>query len=279
MSKTSIAWASHSWNPYSWNCERISPGCKNCYMMALAERRGHDPNGPITTRWDAAERELKAMKSGAVIFVNSMSDTYHNKAKGADIHRIHNMALSHPENTFLLLTKRPERAYHMRETLAWPGNLWLGVSVENGDYLWRIDYALATPAAGVFVSAEPLLGDIGVRLLNYLHGMNYHNRPSNTPYEVWKAGQFRAVGWVIVGGESGRNRRALDRDWVRSIMHSCAQHEIPFMFKQGSAHRPGQDRYLDGRMWDEMPAEFMARGAIKQAGPLSEQRPYQLGLF
>lgn len=259
--KTNIEWADYSWNPYLWRCTKISPGCQHCYMMTLAERRGQDPTGPFGTRWPAAMAELRKMPSGAVIFVNSMSDTYHKDAKLAWIHHIHNTALAHPDKTFLALTKRPERALHLAPHLAWPGNLWLGVSVESGQYLWRIDYALATPAAGVFVSAEPLLGSIPYyRLASRLWSDN---------------GTRRAVGWVIAGGESGGNRRRLERNWVRDIRDMCIMFQVPFIFKQGSAYKPGQDRFLDGRTWDEVPAEFLVRGALEPVAPPEPKRqPY-----
>lgn len=279
MSKTQIEWTDYTWNPYLWRCTKVSPGCQHCYMMALAVRRGQDPGGSFGTRWPAAMRELRTFPPGVVIFVNSMSDTYHVEASVMDIHRIHNAALTHRDKTFLVLTKRPERAYHICDMLAWPENLWLGVSVESADYLWRIDYALATPAAGVFVSAEPLLEDISTQMLAYLDDRGWPYRyPHGLPHDVREASQ-RAVDWVIVGGESGPDRRWFDKLWARNMLHNCAQWSIPFFFKQGSAFRPGQDDCLDGRIYKQVPAEFLARGGVvRQPVPAVEQ-PCQLRLF
>lgn len=268
MSQTNIEWADFSWNPYAWMCNKVSEGCANCYMMTWAARLGKFPvltdGTAMLTRWPAALRELAAMPAGAVIFVNSMSDTYHPNARAADIHRIHNTALAHPNKTFLVLTKRPERAYAMRHTLAWPGNLWLGVSVEMMKYRWRIEYALATPAAGVFVSAEPLLENITPSLALYLHP---DTACLTSDVRVWPHLAIpyrRRVGWVIVGGESGKDRRPFNPDWARGIRDACVRHGVPYMFKQGSAHSPGQDRRLDGRTWDETPFGAMVD---RHAGP------------
>lgn len=261
MGKTNIEWATHTWNPYRWNCTPISPGCKHCYAHERATRFPQAANGgsflnPIARRGAPSQKELKTFPAGSVIFVNSMSDTYHETAPLRYIHSIHNTALLKPHLTFLVLTKRPERVYGLRHQLAWPENLWLGTSVENADYIWRLDYLLRTPAAGHFLSAEPLLGSLvyGHKTLKpYLHSM-----------------PGRAVlKWVIVGGESGKYRRPLNVNWVREIRDLCVAADVPFMYKQGSAFKSGQDRLLDGRTWDETPF----------AQPEPETNPHQMELF
>lgn len=269
MGKSAIGWTDYSWNPYLWRCQKRSPGCQYCYMMALARRYGQNPAGPFGTRWPQALAELRAFKPGAAVFVNSMSDTYYERASDADVIRVHETAASRSDLTFLVLTKRPERAYHMRHALAWPPNLWLGVSVENADYLWRIDYALATPAAGVFISAEPLLGDVGTGLRAYVTPDGRPERHGDVPEDVYQAGRGRAVGWVIAGGESGPKRRPLDRNWVRSIRDTCAGFGVPFFYKQGSAYAPGRDRMLDGRTWSQLPVAF-GRAASDERFPGAE---------
>ncbi len=256
MSKTNIAWTDESINPYGWICREISPGCAHCYAHALAKRAGKDFHGAFYSRWPAAMKEVKAVKPGSTVFLNSCSDTYFAEASDQDVHRVHNLALARPDVTWLILTKRPERAYHLRDVLAWPANLWLGVSVETADYLWRIDYALATPAAGVFISAEPLLGDIGCLLRPYLDERGYVWRNKEVPDDVHDLGRLRAVGWVICGGESGANRRLFEKRWAASVMYSCVEFGVPFFFKQGSAFKPGQDRELNGMTWDGVPAAF-----------------------
>lgn len=235
MGKTTIEWCDYSLNFYTWDCTKISPGCQNCYMMNMARRFGKPLAGRPQWRGAAAHKELKAIPPGAAVFVNDMSDTYHEHVPAAWIHAIHNAAAyTRPDLTFLLLTKRPERAYAMRHLLAWPKNLWLGVSVENADYLWRMGYLARIPAAGRFVSAEPLLGSL-----------------------VWPGGDYlegylrSGISWMIVGGESGAARRAFDPEWAREIRDVCAKTGTRFFFKQGSAFKPGQDRVLDGRVWSE----------------------------
>lgn len=234
--QTGIEWADYSWNPYTWDCVRVSPGCKHCYMMEMARKFRKPQTGVPEWRGANAQKELNKIPSGAVIFVNSMSDTYHERVPVAWIHSVHNTAMLHPDKTFLVLTKRVERAYSLRHQLAYPPNLWVGTSVENADYLWRLNYLLRVPAAGHFLSAEPLLGALA--------GLSWMMKSPHTG---------NRLGWVIAGGESGGNRRLFDRDWVRHIRDTCLEFGVPFMFKQGSAYAPGQDRELDGRTWDESP--------------------------
>jgi protein gp37 len=234
MGKTNIHWATNSINPYPWACNMVSPGCMNCYMFAMSAKL-HSINAatvPITWR-EQSTREFKALKPGAVVFVNSMSDTYHERAPLALIHRIHNIARQRPNVTFLVLTKRVERAVALSPYLDYPPNLWVGVSVENADYLWRLDYLRRIPAAGRFVSFEPLLSSV-------------------------KDADLSGIGWVIAGGESGPNRRYFDKSWAVELRDLCVGKHITFMFKQGSAHRPGQDTLLNGVKYEGIPTAFSA---------------------
>lgn len=262
MSETNIEWASHTLNFYTWACQKVSPGCKNCYAQSLAVRYGRDFDAPPAWRGKNAIKELMKLPAGAVVFVNSMSDTYHESVPVAWIHGIHNAALLRPDVTFLLLTKRIERAYGLSRFLAYPPNLWIGTSVESEEYLWRLDYLLEIPAAGHFVSAEPLLGSLA-GIEKYLH---YDHKapqfltsgiPLMSRYETWlkypERLRDKRLEWVIVGGESGGNRRPFDPKWARQIRDLCNHWDVPFMYKQGGAHKPGQDRVLDGRTWDETP--------------------------
>lgn len=236
MGKTNIGWCDYSLNFYTWDCTRVSSGCANCYMMAMADRYGKPLTGRPQWRGANAYRELKAIPPSSVVFVNDMSDTYHPAAAVEWIHAIHNAAAyNRPDLIWLLLTKRPERAYAMRHLLAWPPNLWLGVSVESADYLWRLHYLIRIPAAGRFISAEPLLGTLKYGLETYL---------------------TRGIDWVIVGGESGAQRRPFGMDWAAEIRDMCIRTGVPFFFKQGSAFKPGQDRLLDGRLWNETPFQL-----------------------
>ncbi len=240
MGKTNIEWCDYSLNFYTWDCTRVSEGCKHCYMMAMANRYNRPLVGRPQWRGANAFKELRAIPSGSLVFVNDMSDTYHESVPVKWIHSIHNTAAYiRPDLIFLLLTKRPERAYALRHQLAWPANLWLGTSVESSKYLWRLDYLLETPAAGHFLSAEPLLSAL----------------PSLERYLIL-APFSHLLDWVIVGGESGGERRPFDKAWARSIRDACVSCNVPFLFKQGSAFKPGQDRELDGQTWQQFPAAF-----------------------
>lgn len=272
MVETNIQWASHTLNYYSWACTKVSPGCKNCYAKTLAERYGRNFDAPPQWRGKNAMRELRTMPAGSVVFVNSMSDTYHESAPVEWIHSIHNAALIRPDVTFLLLTKRPERAYGLSKYLAYPPNLWVGTSVESAEYLWRLEYLLAIPAAGHFVSAEPLLGSLtGDRKAaskRVSEGLKYYLSAELTDnsllrqYATFKQGDYEysyarwrwnTLKWVIVGAESGGNRRPFDLDWARELRDMTVGAGVPFMFKQGSAFKSEQERLLDGREWNETP--------------------------
>jgi protein gp37 len=261
MSKTNIEWADYSWNPYTWDCTRVSPGCKNCYMMAMATKFNRPQVG--RPQWRAtAYRELKKIPAGSVVFVNSMSDTYHKTASMEMIHGCHNAALLYPELTFLILTKRAERALALSPQLAYPPNLWVGCSVENEDYLWRLAYLLMIPAAGHFVSAEPLLDQIPAIERYLAPGVNAVMNRHGT-VDVYPAVRFpNYLRWVILGAESGANRRGFDKRWAGEIRDLCETHGVAFMFKQGSHLYPGRDRALDGQFWNQTPFIPLADGVV-----------------
>lgn len=246
MGKTSIEWADKSLNYYTWKCNKVSEGCKNCYMMVQAKRYGKDPVGAPEWRENAL-KEYHRLQPGDIVFVNSMSDTYHESVPFEWIERIHNLAAEKPEAIFLLLTKRPERALELAPRLQWPANLWIGTSVELSKYLHRIDTLLQIPATGHFLSAEPLLESLD--LSSYL-----------------KSG----LGWVILGAESGNNRRPFDLQWARDTRDQCVAAGIPYLFKQGGHFKSGQERVLDGRTWDETPFS-------EPPQPIAEA--YQLRMF
>jgi protein gp37 len=234
MAKTNIEWADKSLNFYNWKCTKVSQGCKNCYMMTFAKRLGKNPHG--TPEWrKSSYKEYLALKSGDVVFVNSMSDTYHENVPQKYIHWIHNLVWQRPDVTFLLLTKRPERAYGLRHHLKWSPNLWLGTSIESPSVYYRLAFLLRTPAAGHFVSAEPLLAKLdGIE--RYMDGQT-----------------IKKIDWLIVGAESGKHRRNFHLDWVRHLRNIALQTNTPFLYKQGSSFHPGKNRVLDDRTWDETP--------------------------
>lgn len=233
MGRTSIEWADKSLNFYTWSCNKVSEGCKNCYMMDRATRF-NKPSPHGTPEWrNNAIKEYNNLKPGEVVFVNSMSDTYHPGVPESWIQRIHNLAAKRPDVIFLLLTKRPERLLDLSRVLEFPLNLFVGTSVEMNKYLHRIDTLLEVPAHGHFVSIEPLLEPLSLTL------------------DMWQYGL--SLDWIIVGAESGKNRRVFDVQWARDIRDWCKKMHVPFMYKQGSALYSGKKRELDGRTWDETP--------------------------
>lgn len=256
MPQTKIEWATHTFNPYTWNCTKVSQGCKNCYALTRSLRYGGQAsNGKDFLKFppivrENAWKELKKFEAGSVIFVNSHSDTYHEAVPFEVIEHLHNTIASYPHLIFLILTKRAQRASELAPDLAYPDNLWVGTSVESQAHYDRLDYLMDIPSAGRFLSAEPLLGEISVK--EWLNPVSQNK-----------------LDWVIVGGESGKGFRPFNHDWARSIRDACKMHDVPFLFKQGSAFKSGQDRMLDGRTHDDTP--FYK--------PEVKQEPYQLDMF
>jgi len=232
-SRSPIEWTDATWNPVT-GCSKVSPGCKNCYAERLSQRlramglakyrRGfevavHEDALAIPPRWRKPRR----------IFVNSMSDLFHEAVPDGFIARSFEVMERTDWHTFQVLTKRPARAVELNAALPWPRHLWLGVSVESPAYLGRVDLLRRTSAAVKFVSVEPLLAP--------LSGFD----PDG-------------LDWVIVGGESGPGARAMHPDWVREIRDQCVASGVAFHFKQwGGVFKKRRGRVLDGRTWDETP--------------------------
>lgn len=315
MTVTTIEWATHVWNPFT-GCDVISPGCANCYAklfaadlnrreqgrIAKAEQEGKprptvryqndgDPrsSGPgfgFTVHWDKLQRFN--FPAGARVFVNSMSDVFHEEAPVEAIAKLWAAFASKPAVNFLVLTKRPERmldllgaegeefTYWWRQfqpdDFKWPlPNVWLGVSIENRRFVHRADLLRQTPAAVRFISAEPLLGPL---VHNPFHPQD------------WPPLRLHQIDWLIVGGESGPGHRRIDREWVRDLCLTCRgticplcaglgrecagygagcprcgdrRTETAFFFKQWGGRRAKEGgRELDGRTWDELPATRVA---------------------
>jgi protein gp37 len=177
----------------------------------------------------------KGWKVGRMIFVNSMSDLFHEKVPLNFIQRVFVAMQDTPQHTYQILTKRAERLRELSSKLDWPTNVWMGVSVENASYMYRIDHLRQTNATIKFLSLEPLLGP--------LEGMNLSN-----------------IDWAIAGGESGPGARAMDAAWVRSIRDQCSAADVAFHFKQwGGANKKKSGRKLDGRTWDEFPTPLKVK--------------------
>jgi protein gp37 len=238
---SSIEWTDATWNPVT-GCTKISPGCKHCYAERIANRlqlmgQHRYRNGfRLTLQPDLLNQPLR-WKEPKLVFVNSMSDLFHEEIPLGYIQRVFQVMTKADWHVFQILTKRAQRLVELASELDWPANVWMGVSVENQDHVSRIDYLRRVPAAVRFLSVEPLLGPIADLPLEDIH-------------------------WVIVGGESGPGARPIKAEWVRDIRDRCRSFRVPFFFKQwGGVHKARYGRQLDGRSWDDMPALPPARQA------------------
>lgn len=229
-----IEWTEATWNPVT-GCTKISPGCANCYAERMAKRlqamgQSNYANGfDVTTQPHMLERPLEWRKS-QIIFVNSMSDLFHGDVPEEYVQDVFRVMARADWHLFQVLTKRSERLADVAWRLPWPDHVWAGVSVENQDYLWRMDHLRRVPAAVRFVSLEPLLGPVT--------GLD-----------------LEGINWVIVGGESGPGARPMEQEWVIDIRDRCVEAGVPFFFKQwGGVRRKKAGRILEGRTWDATPA-------------------------
>jgi len=243
-SKTAIEWTELTWNPVR-GCTIVSPGCSNCYAMRMAGRleamgqqkyKGTTRKSGERLKWTgiinldyeslAAPKKLNSPK---LIFVNSMSDLFHEDVPEGFIKEVFDTMLQTPRHTYQILTKRAGRLESMGAQLPWPDNVWMGVSVENDEFMWRVNKLVNVPARVRFLSLEPLLGPLS-RL------------------------NLEGIDWVIAGGESGPGARFVDIEWLREIRDQCVAKRIPFYFKQwGGRSKAKMGRILDGRLWDEYP--------------------------
>ncbi len=242
---SAIEWTEATWNPLT-GCTKVSQGCKHCYAERMAKRlQGMgNPSYANGFRLTLHERLLElplTWKRPRTIFVNSMSDLFHEEVPLEIIQRVFATMCAAPQHRFQVLTKRPERAAELSPLLPWPEHVWLGTSVEMQRYVGRIDALRQADAAVRFLSLEPLLGP--------LVGLDLHG-----------------VSWAIVGGESGPGARPMDPLWVTSIRDQCQAANVAFFFKQwGGVNKKRSGRLLEGRTWDEMPAPLPFDGqAIQQ---------------
>lgn len=234
--KSSIEWTESTWNPVT-GCNKISPGCKNCYAERMAKRlkamgsENYENGFKLTAHEHVVSLPLQWRKP-QVIFVNSMSDLFHKNVSLEFIIKVFETMNKAHWHIFQVLTKRSDRLLELNKYITWTQNIWMGVSVENQDYTYRIDDLRKTNAGTKFLSIEPLLGPI--KKLN-----------------------LKKIDWVIVGGESGPKARPMDQEWVIDIKQKCLQQSVPFFFKQwGGVHKKKNGRELEGRTWDEMPKSF-----------------------
>jgi protein gp37 len=233
MAQSTIEWTDATWNPVT-GCTKISPGCKHCYAERMANRlkmmgQTNYRNGfEITLQPHMLELPLK-WKTPKRIFVNSMSDLFHTDVPFDYIEQVFSVMRQAHWHQYQVLTKRSERLLELSSRLDWSPHIWMGVSVENKDYVRRIDDLRTTDAHVKFLSLEPLLGP--------LHELN-----------------LRGIDWAIVGGESGPGARPVEPSWVIDLRDQCVRAGVAFFFKQwGGVQKKKTGRELEGRTWDEMP--------------------------
>jgi protein gp37 len=240
--KSSIEWTDATWNPVR-GCTKVSPGCKNRYAERFAERFRGVPAHPFEYGFDLRlvpeklDQPLRWLRPKQ-IFVNSMSDLFHERIPDEYIERVAQVMLQAEWHTFQVLTKRAERLARMLDeqlaATATATHVWWGVSVEDRKYGFpRIEHLRRASAAVRFLSIEPLLEDLGTI-------------------------DLAGVSWVIVGGESGPGARPMRESWVQGILDQCNEQHVPFFFKQwGGTRKKKTGRSLNGRTYDAMPAVAM----------------------
>jgi protein gp37 len=234
VAHSSIEWTDMTWNPVT-GCTKISSGCKNCYAERMAKRlkamgQPNYRNGFQVTLHPHALKKPLELKRPRVIFVNSMSDLFHETIPESFIQQVFKVMRRASWHHFQVLTKRAERLAEIAPRIDWPANVWMGVSVEDDNNIRRIDHLRGIGASLKFLSLEPLIGPLpDLRL--------------------------EGIDWVIVGGESGPGNRPIKREWVLEIRDRCLEAGLPFFFKQwGGFHKKKAGRLLEGQAWDEMPS-------------------------
>jgi protein gp37 len=248
--RSAIEWTEATWNPVT-GCSKVSPGCAHCYAETLSHRFGRTtkPWTPanarenVTTHEERLEQPMR-WRRPRMIFVNSMSDLFHELVPLEFVRRVFDVMTSTERHTFQVLTKRPERALEIADALEWPGNVWLGVSIENSRFTHRADVLREIPAAIRFISAEPLLGSL------------FEPGPHKAPLDLTR------IDWLIAGGESGPGYRPVHVEWVRELREACVGAGVAFFFKQWGGRTPKSGgRVLDGATYNELPAANLAKSA------------------
>ncbi len=233
MNPSKIEWTESTWNPAT-GCTKISAGCKNCYAEKMAKRlkaMGQEKykNGFYLTLHPEVLKEPFNWVKSRMVFVNSMSDLFHEDIPFEFIKSTFDVMNANQQHTFQILTKRTDILNKFAEMLDWTSNIWMGVTVENQENVYRIDSLKQTNAHFKFISIEPFIGEI-------------------------KDIDLNGIDWVIVGGESGPGARPMSKDWVLSIKEKCNSQKIPFFFKQwGGVNKKKNGRLLEGQEWNEMP--------------------------
>jgi protein gp37 len=231
--RSAIEWTEATWNPVT-GCDQVSPGCAHCYAKTFAERWRGVPGHPYEQGFDLRiwperlEHPLR-WKRPRMIFVNSMSDLFHERISDDYIREVFDVMARADWHTFQVLTKRHERLAELAPALDWPANVWMGVSIENRRFVERADYLRTVDASVRFISAEPLLGSL-------------------------EDLDLTDIDWLIAGGESGHRHRPMRAEWARELRDRCQDESVAFFFKQwgGRTSKTG-GRVLDGRTWSQLP--------------------------
>jgi protein gp37 len=233
MNNTKIEWTDSTWNPIT-GCTKISSGCAHCYAEKMANRLkamnvSKYKNGFSLSLHPKCLEEPYFWKKPRMVFVNSMSDLFHEDIDFNYIKKIFNVMNDNPHHIFQVLTKRGDVLEKYSSKLNWTSNIWMGVTVESKDYIGRIGQLKKTDAIVKFLSFEPLLSPLGKLPLS-------------------------KIDWVIVGGESGAKARPMKKQWVEKIQQQCIVAEVPFFFKQwGGINKKASGRVLNGEVYSEMP--------------------------
>lgn len=231
--KSKIEWTGSTWNPTT-GCTKLSAGCTNCYAEKMALRlksMGLEKykDGFKIKMHPSSLKEPYSWKKPRMVFVNSMSDLFHESMPLSFIEKVFSVMKENPQHIFQVLTKRSELLSKYSNSLNWTQNIWMGVSIEDFTQIGRLQNLKSTNAAIKFLSIEPLLTEL--------------------PYL-----DLSGIDWVIVGGESGAKYRSIHKDWVVSIKNNCNDFNVPFFFKQwGGKNKKKNGRLLDGKTYDEMP--------------------------
>jgi protein gp37 len=240
---STIEWTDMTWNPVT-GCTKVSEGCRHCYAerMALRLRAMGNPrygNGFDVTLHDDLVTLPRRLRKPRRIFVNSMSDMFHEDVPEDFIARVFDTMAACPQHSFQVLTKRSRRLKEMASRLPWPENVWMGVSVEDMQVAERVDDLRQVPACVRFLSCEPLLGPLDDL-------------------------DLEGIAWVIVGGESGPGARPIKQEWVEAILENCRRADVAFFFKQwGGVNKARTGRELNGRTYDEWPLPATRRDRVE----------------
>lgn len=240
MATSKIEWTESTWNPVT-GCTKISAGCKHCYAerMAIRLQAMGQPNYKNGFKVALHEHVLDyplRWKKPQTIFVNSMSDLFHENVPESYIFKVFDVMKKAYWHNFQILTKRSERLKKLAIKLTWPKNVWIGVSVENEEVKFRMNDLRDVPASVRFLSLEPLICPLANLNLS-------------------------GIDWVIVGGESGPRARIIKKEWVIEIKNQCSAQRVPFFFKQwGGVTKKKNGRLLEGKTWDDMPIKFINLG-------------------